>query len=175
MSGDEAEHQKPAGPRVSITLSPLHLISPIFELEVEAQIVPHFGAAIIGGIGSITTEPTVSGLAAQKFSAYELGAQLVGYPLQPFSSLQLGGELLWIKVSTETFQGQQIRADAGGVAVGPFIGYKLLTKVGFTFFAQGGFQYVVVKADAADDQGNTASADKSAFIPLLNLNVGWSF
>jgi hypothetical protein len=51
----------------------------------------------------------------------------------------------------------------------------LVTDAGFTFFAQGGFQYMVVKADAADNMGNTGSGEHSAFIPLLNLNVGWSF
>jgi hypothetical protein len=163
------------GPFLSLTFSPLHLLSPIFELEVEAKVVPHFGAALIAGIGSIKAEGTASGVPAQKFSAYELGAQLVGYPLQPFESLQLGAELLWIKVSTESYNGQQISADAGGVAVGPFVGYKLVTRAGFTFFAQGGFEYLVAKADASDNLGNSASDKRSAFIPLLNLNLGWSF
>jgi hypothetical protein len=60
-------------------------------------------------------------------------------------------------------------------AVGPLIGYKLITSAGFTFFVQGGFQYVFVHAEASDDQGQSAQADASDFIPLLNLNVGWSF
>ena len=163
------------GPFLSLTFSPLHLLSPVFELQIEARVVPHFGAALIAGVGSIKSERTPSGVPAQNFSAYELGAQVVGYPLQPFESLQLGAELLWIKVSTENFNGQQITADAGGVAVGPFVGYKLVTRAGFTFFAQGGFEYLVARADASDNLGNTASDERSAFIPLLNLNVGWTF
>lgn len=174
-----AEPAKPSeressGPFLSLTFSPLHLLSPVFELQVEGRVVPHFGAALIGGVGSIKSERGASGVPAQTFSAYELGAQLVGYPLQPFESLQLGAELLWVKVSTESYNGREITADAGGVAVGPFIGYKLVTRVGFTFFAQGGFQYLVAKADASDNLGNTASDERSAFIPLLNLNVGWT-
>ncbi len=172
---DEGDGHVDKGPYVSATFSPLHLISPIFELQIEGRVVPHFGIAVIGGIGSIKSEATVSGVDSQKFSAYELGTQLVGYPLQPFDSLQLGAELMWIHVGTETFQGQEIKANAGGVAIGPLIGYKLLTKVGFTFFVQGGFQYVAVKANASDNAGNAASAKQSAFIPLLNLNIGWSF
>ena len=172
---DEGETHTDHGPYVSVTFSPLHLISPIFELQIEGRVVPHFGVAVIGGIGSITTEATVSGLDEQKFSAYELGTQLIGYPLRPFESLQLGAELMWIHVGTETFQGTEIKANAGGVAIGPLIGYKLLTQVGFTFFVQGGFQYVAVKADASDDAGNSATAKQSSFVPLLNLNLGWSF
>ena len=171
---DTPERESP-GPFLSLTFSPLHVLSPIFELQVEARVVPHFGAALIGGVGTMKSTSTVAGVPAQRFSVYELGAQLVGYPLQPFESLQLGAELLWIKVSTENYNGRQITADAGGVAIGPFVGYKLVTEAGFTFFAQGGFEYVVLKADAADSSGNTARAEQSTFIPLLNLNLGWSF
>ena len=171
----EASERDDSGPFLSLTLSPLHLFFPLVELQVEGRVVPHFGVAVIAGAGSITSKSRVPGVSDQKFNAYELGAQLVGYPLQSFESLQLGAELMWVKVSTKTFNGQQITADAGGVALGPFVGYKLVTHVGFTFFAQGGFQYMVVKADAADNLGNTASDERSAFIPLLNLNVGWSF
>jgi len=161
--------------RVSITFSPLHLLSPIFELQIEAMVTSHFSVAAIGGIGSIKAESTDPVIDDEKFAAYVLGLQLTGYPLRDFSSLQLGAELLWIKVSTENFDGREITADAGGVALGPFIGYKLLTNGGFTFFAQGGFQYAVVQAQASDSVGNSAQEEQSAFIPLLNLNLGWSF
>jgi hypothetical protein len=174
LSPDVSERED-SGPFLSLTFSPLHLLFPLFELQVEARVAPHFGAAVIAGAGGITSKSNVSGVSDQKFNAYEVGAQLVGYPLEPFESLQLGAELMWVKVSTESFNGQQITADAGGVGLGPFVGYKLVTHAGFTFFAQGGFQYLVIKADAADDMGNTASDERSAFVPLLNLNVGWSF
>jgi len=71
-------------------------------------------------------------------NVYERGTQLIDYPLQEFESLQLGAELLYVRVGIPTFQGQQIKANAGAVAVGPLVGYKLLTEVGFTFFVQGG-------------------------------------
>ena len=164
-----------AGPRVSITFSPLHLLLPMFEAQVEVLVTPHLGISAIGGIGSITAASTDGALADQKFSAWELGAQVVGYPLRDFSSLQLGAEFIWIHVSTEDIGGQQISANAGGGAVGPLLGYKWLTKVGFTAFVQGGFEYVFVTGNAADDQGNTAQAKQSAVIPLLNFNIGWSF
>jgi hypothetical protein len=165
------------GPYVSVTFSPLHLLSPIFELQIEGRVIPHFGVAVIGGIGSITAKfGTSSGeVLEQKFSAFELGGQLIGYPLQPFESLQLGAELLYINVGTKTFQGQEVKGNAGGFAIGPLVGYKLLTKVGFTFFVQGGFEYVAIKSDASDNNGTSVTEKQSAFIPLLNLNLGWSF
>jgi hypothetical protein len=99
----------------------------------------------------------------------------VGYPLRDFSSLQLGAEVLYLHVSTNRFEGATVEAAAGGVALGPFIGYKLITAIGFTFFAQGGFEYLAARAEATDSQGNTDHNEQAAFIPLLNLNVGWSF
>ncbi|HXK18558.1 MAG TPA: hypothetical protein VNG33_12185 [Polyangiaceae bacterium] len=173
-SEDLTEHEY-SGPHVSLTFSPLHLLLPMFEAQVEVLVVPHLGIAAIGGVGSVSAAASDPTLGNQKFSAYELGAQVVGYPLRDYSGLQLGAEFLWIHVSTETFAGQQVSAEAGGGAVGPLVGYKWLTKIGFTAFVQGGFEYLVVKSNAADDQGHTAEAKQSAFIPLLNFNLGWSF
>lgn len=139
------------------------------------MLTPHFGAGLIGGFGSIKAESNDPVINDEKFSAYELGVQLIGYPLQDFSSLQLGAELLWLKVSTENFAGREVKAAAGGFALGPFIGYKLLTNGGFTLFVQGGFQYVAVKADASNSAGESAHDEQETFIPLVNLNLGWSF
>jgi hypothetical protein len=168
------EPQKPTR-YVSLTISPLHLLSPILELQVEGMVTPHLGLAAIGGYGSIKATAANSTLENTSFTAYELGMQVVGYPLQDFSSLQLGAELLWLKIDTDSLEGREISGSAGGIAVGPLIGYKLLTSGGFTFFAQGGFEYIVAKADVADTQGNTGHEEASTFIPLLNLNIGWSF
>jgi hypothetical protein len=50
-----------------------------------------------------------------------------------------------------------------------------MTDAGFTFQPQLGFQYLVTSARVQDDSGNSASAEDSAVIVLLNLNLGWSF
>jgi hypothetical protein len=62
-----------------------------------------------------------------------------------------------------------------GFAVGPLVGYKLVTSGGFTFLAQGGIEYVAVRAEASNTSGSSASKSDSRLIPLLNLNLGWSF
>jgi hypothetical protein len=171
----EPDVAKKSERHVSLTISPLHLISPILELELEASPTPHLGLGAIGGFGSIKAESNDPQLDGTRFSAYELGLQVIAYPLQDFSSLQLGGELLWIKVSTEKIGDTDVKANAGGVAVGPFIGYKLITDAGFTLFVQGGFQYVAVKANATNSLGERADEEQNTFIPLLNFNLGWSF
>jgi len=158
---------------VSITMSPLHLLLPMFEGQVEVSLIPGLGVAGIFGIGSINSSTVDPAYGDHKFSAYEVGGQVVGYPVREFSSLQVGAEVLWIKVSTDTFDGKEVSAAAGGVAVGPFIGYKLLTREGFTLFVQGGVEVAVIKASASDDTGS-AHNEQSSVIPLLNLNIGWS-
>lgn len=181
VEGDTAAGLEPSKPApkpsrwLSLTFSPLHLLMPVVEVEAELQVVPHFGLGFIGGIGSINAEAVDSSYPDQTFSVYELGGQVLGYPLRDFSSLQLGAEVMWLHVSTATYEGASVEANAGGVAVGPLVGYKVLTDGGFTFVAQAGFQYVAVQARASDNQGNSARADDKDIIPLLNLNLGWSF
>jgi len=60
----------------------------------------------------------------------------------------------------------------GGVAVaiGPFLGYKVMTDAGFTFDTQLGFEHVSVQADS-----QSSTAMEKTMIVLLNLNIGWSF
>lgn len=160
---------------VSVTFSPLHLVLPVLEAHVEVSIVRHFGVALVGGVGSVSAESPDPVIDGERFSAYELGGQFVAYPLRDFSGLQLGAEVLWVHVSTENFAGRLITADAGGFAVGPLIGYKLMLRVGFTAFVQGGFQYALIRGEASDSQGNRSTDEQSAFFPLVNLNLGWSF
>ncbi len=150
---------------VSITFSPLHLIQPVFEAQAEVRVLPALGLAGIGGIGRGTHEGIT-------FSVLELGGQIAAYPLDDFRSLQFGAEVLWIHVGGEV---GDVKGTGAGTAVGPFVGYKLITRHGFTFFAQGGAQYIFVKAEASNSAGDTAEDSESGFIPLLNLNFGWSF
>jgi hypothetical protein len=89
--------------------------------------------------------------------------------------LQLGVELVWLKVSVENYRGTDVSATGAGVAFGPFVGYKFIADIGFTLYVQGGFQYLKVAAEAHDTQGNSANAEGGGFGPLLNFNLGWSF
>ncbi len=154
-------------------MSPVHLILPVFELNAEVRAVDHFGIAAIGGYGSVTAQDGLG--ETTRFDAYEVGGQLIWYPMHEFDGLEVGAELLYINVNTDSVQGQDVKGVADGLAFGPMIGYKLLTSGGFTFVAQGGFEYVDYNAEANDTSGNSATDSRSDFIPLINLNIGWSF
>lgn len=149
---------------VSVTLSPIHLVFPVVELTGELRLAEKFGAAIVFGSGSVKPKGETYSI-----SVYEIGIQARYYLVGDFRhGMQLGAELLYLKASAS--QGS-VSAVADGTTVGPFVGYKIITYVGFTFDAQLGFQRIII--NASDSGGATASDSKTSV--LLNLNIGWSF
>lgn len=148
--------------RVSVTFSPVHLVFPILELAGDVMVAPHMGATLILAGGRISNEDeTVTG------SAYEAGAQFNYYFLSAFDGLHAGAELLYLGVADVD---QDSTVTAAGLSVGPYVGYKLMTSIGFTFIAQGGVAFAAYKAESSTQM----ASDKKVY-PLVNLNVGWSF
>jgi hypothetical protein len=172
---DEPAADGDGGPVVSLTFSPLHLLLPVFELTAEVKVGDYCGIALLGGFGSATLEFQGQDDEDITVGLWNLGAQVVAYPLEPFESLQLGVELQYAHASIDgDLEGRRVSAIGAGFAVGPLVGYKLIVDVGFTFFVQGGVAFIAIEGDAEDDEGQTASTDEKRAIPLLNLNVGWS-
>lgn len=169
------EEKKDEDRSVYLSFSPLHLILPVVELQGEVKLHRQIGVALIGGYGSVKATSSIG--ENPRFTVWEVGGQFVGYPVGHFDhGMQLGVELLYAGVSTDEKSGSvSVAGAANGLAVGPVVGYKLATKVGFSFNVQGGAEYVAMRAQASSNNGQTASARDSAIIPVLNLNVGWSF
>ena len=147
--------------RASITLSPVHLVLPIVEVTGEFKAADRLGLAVIGGVGRVTDYP-----------AWEAGAQARFYALGDFrGGFELGAEVLALGVS---FEDDGVTATAVGVAVGPFLGGKYITDIGFTIDGQVGGSVVLASARATDGSA-TASNSSRTLRPLVNLNLGWSF
>jgi hypothetical protein len=146
----------------SLTISPLHLTLPVVELTGEARVHDKIGVALIGGAGKYT-DPNINGVSA---TVYEVGGQVRAYVIGDFRhGMQVGGEVLYLHLSDA-----RLAATGEGLAIGPFIGYKIMIDAGFTFDAQLGVEHISLQASNASN-----SASDKTFIPLLNLNVGWSF
>jgi hypothetical protein len=157
---------------VSLTFSPIHLLLPIFELTAEVRLVDSIGLAGIVGGGTVTVVDAFG--EDISFDAFELGAHFRWYPIGDFDhGMQLGVELLYIFVSGSVGS-SGVTGTGSGLAVGPFIGYKITTSVGFTFDAQLGAQMAGIAAQATDGT-TTEEASDTQVIPLLNLNIGWAF
>ena len=145
----------------SLSFSPLHLFAPMIELAVELRPADHLGLVVIGGIGRVSDK--MSGIKAE---ALETGAQLNIYANE-FSGIHLGVEVLYLELGKVNIDSS---VAAAGVAAGPYVGYKWMTRSGFTFIGQLGGEHVIAHA-----QSSTNSAEAKKTIPLVNLNVGLSF
>ncbi|MGZ3416872.1 MAG: hypothetical protein ACXWUG_16390 [Polyangiales bacterium] len=189
-----AAHAENAGPaptaaddepvhHVSLTFSPIHLLMPIFEVTGEVAVTNKIGVAAIVGAGSVPVKTTTTTVGAssiqtaettEHYSAWEVGGHFNYYVIGNFDhGMQLGVEGMYVHVATSN---SDVRAvgTASGFAIGPYAGYKIATRIGFTFEGNLGVQYVAARANATSGS-QTATASGSSVIPLVNLNIGWSF
>ena len=152
--------------------APLRLIVPLVELTAEYRVLDHLGVAILVGGGKRDVE---TGGMTIRGTELEGGAQIRYYPLRAFSGLHVGGEVLDEYVRFEEPLPQNVvGVAAGGVTAGAFAGYKMLRPSGFTFEAQLGARYLVVEPPFTG-QMPAGALPGSRWLPLLHLNVGWSF
>ena len=167
-----------AVPQVSLTVSPIHLLLPVGEVTAEVRILDSLGAAGIVGLGSIALDVDDPDRPSRKerFFFWEVGGQARWYPIGDFDhGMEVGLQILYLGLSGDVEQdGVTYSGLANGVAIGPFLGYKLVTGAGFTFDAQLGVQWLGVFASAESSEGAEASEKGDEVLPILRLNVGWS-
>jgi hypothetical protein len=151
---------------VSMTISPFHLLVHMVELTGELRANDKIGVAVIAGFGQLSDTLEDTDIST---TVYEAGTQLRYYVVGDFRhGMQLGAELLYLKLTDH-----RISTEGEGVAIGPFAGYKFTTDVGFTVDCQLGVEYIAARAQS--NAGVTGRANGSTYIPLVNVNIGWSF
>jgi hypothetical protein len=181
----DAAHAEDVQHVASVTFSPIHLILPVVELTGEFKVHKDLGIAAIFGVGSIKVTETTTvvgpGGTSQtdtvRFSVWELGTQFRWYVVGSFDhGMELGAEVMYLHVAGTSSVAPTVSGVGTGFAAGPFVGYKIATNFGFTFDAQLGAQWVGASASAKDSSsGDATSKSNSTVVPLLNLQVGWSF
>ena len=144
----------------------------MLEVEAEIRIGSMLGLAAFGGAGVVSVDTEESG--SESLTAYELGAKLMFYPIETFENLELGAEFLYVNISSDDLGDDHVEGFATGIAVGPLLGYKSISKKGFTFAVQGGIAYIALHAEASSDTDSAEESDQT-WMPLLNLSLGWSF
>jgi hypothetical protein len=163
-----------AGPEktVSIVWSPAHLVIPVVHVTGEYRAMPKLGVAAIAGYGKSTVKDASGNAIGDSVKLWEAGARAQYYVLGDFDhGMQVGAQALYIGASLAD---GQLSSRATGLSGGSFLGYKIATHVGFTFDAQLGVQHMIASASATSGTAS-ASASDSAWGPLLNLAIGWSF
>ena len=150
----------------------LLFVYPMIELTGELRVVDHFGVAVLAGYGQSTAEDSLG----EEFSydIYEVGAQASWYLLKPFRGLHLGLEFDYMHVPTDEWGNANRTAVIDVLAVGPLVGYKVVSRGGFTCNIQAGVQYAAAAVEERDSSGDTDSTNDSELGLLLNLGLGWS-
>ena len=162
-----------AGHRITLMWAPLRLVVPLVELTGEYRVKDKLGVSVTVGFGNRTVESS----SGEEASGTEIegGAQVRYYAIGDFDhGMEVGVEGLYEYVKfDEPLPATILAVSAGGFTVGPFLGYKIATGVGFTFEAQLGARYLAIEPTT---QGmGTATITESKWLPLLHLNIGWSF
>lgn len=176
-AGGDPEHPSHT---VAITFSPLHLLTAIFEVQAEFPIGSKFGVSGIAGYGQPTLErKTTDGevISEHTVGVVELGAQGAYYVVGTVDhGMQLGAELLYVHLDIDETDFDGVSSGVGeGLAIGPFLGYKLVTNVGFTLHVQLGVQYAAIQAEATSTDGDVSSGERDSVLVLLNIGTGWAF
>lgn len=163
----------------TLTLSPLRLILPPVSVRatLEAHLYDGLSLMVFGGAGKTnaassstisTTGPTVSvGDAGDKVSTWEIGGALRWYFAHRFEGAFAGVDVTYVHATANPVSaGFLVR----GLTVGPVVGYKLITSIGFTVDTRVGLGVV-----AKDDRDVDPSSPRSNFVPLADVGIGWSF
>jgi hypothetical protein len=159
--------------KAAISISPIHLVFPVVEIQAEFYISSQLSASVIGGYGSITAEATSIGQTTEyKFSVFELGAQLRGYLYGTSHEGAFAAfEVLYVGIDGET---GNVTGQGDGTSLGALLGYKWVWDAGFLIDLAAGVQRAEVTATASD--GSQSATETEAQIgPALNFNLGWAF
>jgi hypothetical protein len=164
---------KDHGDSVALSVSPLHLALPIFEVTAELLLTRSTAVALIGGAGKVSVESTSNGgTSKQSFTVLEAGGPgRYSFYGSSQEGAFAGAELLYVHFSGEA---DGVTGVGNGFSVGPLIGYKWVWDSGFFIDLNGGVSSVVARASAQDGE-DSESGESSEVLPNLNFNLGLSF
>lgn len=132
----------------SVTIDPIRLSRPLFEIQAELGLFQRAGVSVIAGAGQIRGLP-----------AGELGGQLRAYPLGTFSGGALVAlEVLYLEVEPDP----SLSWTGGSLSVGGVVGGKHVYANGFTIEGQIGWARLF--ADGEPNRG----------VIVQNIGIGWS-
>lgn len=153
---------------VGLSVSPLHLILPVFEAQAEIYVSAPVSVVALVGYGKVSIE--VNGDPTD-FDVFEIGGQARFYF---YGATEEGAytalEGIYTGVDGEI---EGVIGIGRGVSGGPLLGYKWVWGH-FLLDLAAGVQYLAVSAEASDgDETEEASGGEFAF--NLNFNLGAAF
>ena len=166
---DEGDSEQQIDKPFSITVAPVYLLGPVLQVTGEYGFAHHLSAAAIVAAGSVSF-PDDGG----DWSGYDLGAQFRYYTQTDPRGFQLGAQVLWAHASSDNFLENDSRSGGDALTAGPFLGYKFVASNGLTVDFQAGYGFLWVLAWASTTY-ESVDANVNAGLPIVNLNLGWSF
>lgn len=165
------------GRRITVMWAPLRALFGLAEVTGEYRIADKLGVSVeLGGGRRTLTFDTGGSMTDLKSTEYEVGAQARYYVLGSYThGMELGAEILDEYVDfDEPLPANVAAAAAGGLTTGAFAGYKIATRVGFTFEAQLGARYLLAQPPVTAGMGMPVTVEQR-WLPMLHLNAGWTF
>ena len=167
---------------VTISFEPLHLFYPIVQLGAEVAIADEFSVSVFGGAGKAPVDffvgsgVTVPYTGPDKVNVWEVGGELRYYATGDFAfgGMHVGVEALFMHASIDgpaILAGGAVGGLAAGFSVGPNLGWKFVTRGGFTVDSSIGIGFRAAKQST---DPNAPSDDTSAVL-LGSLAIGWTF
>jgi hypothetical protein len=149
----------------SLTFSPIHLIFPEVYLSYEHKLTEKTSFGLVAGFGEVLKMPVFE--IGGKFSGYTSGNFGGGYPV--------GVEVGYVTLSVENMDGTGINGKGSAFYFAPFVAYKYIAEVGFTFDLNVGLQIFSGSATATWPDGGQHTKDVNGAGPTLRALIGWSF
>jgi len=142
-----------APPRTSVSFEPVALLLTTISVDVERQIVPHLGIALVAETGHTSrvligdrvntyfTGDSFADLETVTFTMFRVGGQLNYYVLQSFRGLQCGFELAYRHFGLASPDRESIQV----IEASPYVGWKWVGTSGLTGQLQVGASAIYVK------------------------------
>lgn len=152
---------------VSLTLDLPYLTLPVAKGALEVELAPKTSLVVAAGFGRIRDEAT--DMLGINMRYYEIALQGRYYVLRGLRhGLALGPEVRHGRADVSNGYVESSVIGAVGTAIGAIVAYKYVARGGLTIDLSAGAAYF--SADGEDDEHN-----QSQVVPLLNLNLGWTF
>ncbi len=172
----EVEDEAPKTRAVSVTLDPLSLLYPMYGVHLEIAATPEFSVGPFFAFGSPKVDQSATYVGSDRASTWQLGAKGIYYAQGNMDGgIQVGvlGQYTHAKLDPGASLGTASTTGPGaGFVAGPLLGWKFVTKGGFTIDSQIAIGIFVAKQKASDD---SAAKDDRAALLIANLLVGWTF
>jgi hypothetical protein len=162
---------------VTVSFEPLHLFYPIVQIGAEVRATDEISIVVFGGSGKapvLGSDVIYTG--PDKVNVWEVGGEFRYYATGDFSygGMHVGAEALFMHASIDgpaILAGGAVGGLAAGFTVGPNLGWKFVTRGGFTVDSSIGIGFRAAKQST---DPNAPKDDNSAVL-LGSLAIGWTF